>query len=191
MSYKYISEKTIFPSFFQYPEFLLHLPISQTGKTVYMLLYNRARLSQKNNWMDENGRIFVIFLIKELAKKLEKSETTVKTALNELDEAGLLQRKSGGFSKPNHIFLKIMTEIQNSKSGENQTVGSSDNCLSYGKKCDCDKASSPALNKVIEKSNYSQNNRVSSKLWMIRERDVGKYKRFDEINYSCEEGERL
>lgn len=133
----------------------------------------------------------MIFPIKELAKKLEKSETTVKTALNELDEAGLLQRKAGGFSKPNHIFLKIMTEIQNSESGENQTVGSSDNCLSYGKKCDCDKVSSSAPNKVIEKSNYSQNNRVSSQPWTMRERNVGKYKRFDEINYSCEEGESL
>lgn len=141
--------------------------------------------------MDEKGRIFVVFPIKELARKLEKSETTVKTALNELDEAGLLQRKSGGFSKPNHIFLKIMTEVENSESDENQTVRSSDNCLSYGKKCDCDKASSPATNKVIEKSNYSQNNRVSSQPWMMREQNVGKYKRFDEINYNCEEGESL
>ncbi len=90
MSYKFISKQTTFPSFFQYPEFLLNLPISQTGKIIYMLLYDRARLSQKNNWMDENGRIFVIFPVKELAKKLEKSETTIKTALNELDEAGLL-----------------------------------------------------------------------------------------------------
>ena len=32
MNYKFINEKTIFPSFLQYPEFLLHLPISQTGK---------------------------------------------------------------------------------------------------------------------------------------------------------------
>lgn len=69
MSYKFISKQTTFPSFFQYPEFLLKLPISQTGKITYMLLYDRARLSQKNNWMDENGRIFVIFPIKELAYK--------------------------------------------------------------------------------------------------------------------------
>lgn len=66
-------------------------------------------------------------------KELEKSETTVKTALNELDEAGLLQGRSGGFSKPNHIFLKILTEVENSEPGENQTVGGSDNCLPYGK----------------------------------------------------------
>lgn len=117
-----------------------------------------------------------------------KSETTVKTALN---EAGLLQRRSGGFSKPNHIFLKILTEVENSELGEKQSVGGSDNCLSYGKKCDCDKASSSAPNKVIEKSNYSQNNEVSSKPWTLRERNVGKYKRFDEINYNCEEGESL
>lgn len=76
--------------------------------------------------MDENGRIFVIFPIKELSKKLEKSETTIKTVLNELDEVGLLQRRSGGFSKPNHIFLKIMTEVGISESADNQTIISSE-----------------------------------------------------------------
>lgn len=76
--------------------------------------------------MDENGRIFVIFPIKELSKKLEKSETTIKTVLNELDEVGLLQRRSGGFSKPNHIFLKIMAEVGISESADNQTIISSE-----------------------------------------------------------------
>lgn len=191
MSYKFISKQTTFPSFFQYPKFLLKLPISQTGKITYMLLYDRARLSQKNNWMDEKGRIFVIFPVKELAKKLEKSETTVKTALNELDEAGLLQRRSGGFSKPNHIFLKILTEVENSELGENQSVGGSDNCLPYGKKCDCDKTSSSAPIKVIEKSNYSQNNGMTTRAWTMRDRNVGKHKCVDEIDYNCEEGDSL
>lgn len=57
--------------------------------------------------MDENGRIFVIFPIKELSKKLEKSETTIKTVLNELDEVGLLQRRSDGFSKQTLYFSKL------------------------------------------------------------------------------------
>lgn len=55
MSYKFISKQTTFPSFFQYPEFLLNLPISQTGKIIYMLLYDRARLSQKSNYSQNNG----------------------------------------------------------------------------------------------------------------------------------------
>lgn len=75
--------------------------------------------------------------------------------------------------------------------GENQFVGGSDNCLSYRKKCDCDKASSSAPIKVIEKSNYSQNNGMTTRAWTMRDRNVRKYKSVDEINYNCEEGESL
>ena len=62
-----------------------------------MLLYDRARLSQMNNWLDENGRIYVIYPITELIKHIGKCRSSIKSALKELDEAGLLVRRSGGF----------------------------------------------------------------------------------------------
>ena len=55
MNYKYITKEEISVAYFQFPKFLLKYPISQNGKVVYMLLYDRARLSQMNNWLDENG----------------------------------------------------------------------------------------------------------------------------------------
>lgn len=75
-----------------------------------MLLYDRARLSQMNNWLDENGRIYVIYPITELIKHTWKCRSSIKSALKELDEAGLLVRKSVGFSKPNHLYIKIPAE---------------------------------------------------------------------------------
>lgn len=75
-----------------------------------MLLYDRARLSQMNNWLDENGRIYVIYPITELIKHIGKCRSSIKSALKELDEAGLLVRRSGGFSKPNHLYIKIPVE---------------------------------------------------------------------------------
>ena len=68
MNYKYITKEEISVAYFQFPKFLLKYPISQNGKVVYMLLYDRARLSQMNNWLDENGRIYVIYPITELIK---------------------------------------------------------------------------------------------------------------------------
>ena len=53
MNYKYITKEEISVAYFQFPKFLLKYPISQNGKVVYMLLYDRARLSQMNNWLDE------------------------------------------------------------------------------------------------------------------------------------------
>lgn len=58
LNYKYITKEEISVAYFQFPKFLFKYPISQNGKVVYMLLYDRARLSQMNNWLDENGRSY-------------------------------------------------------------------------------------------------------------------------------------
>lgn len=110
LNYKYITKEEILVAYFQFPKFLLKYPISQNGKVVYMLLYDRTRLSQMNNWLDENGRIYVIYPITELIKHIGKCRSSIKSALKELDEAGLLVRRSGWFSKPNHLYIKIPVE---------------------------------------------------------------------------------
>lgn len=51
-----------------------------------MLLYDRARISRKNNWTDECGRVYVVFPIEELSQKTEKCKSSVKKALKELDD---------------------------------------------------------------------------------------------------------
>ena len=75
MSYYYLKEESVMSPYLQFPEFLMNLPISQTAKITYMVLYDRARLSQKNQWLDEEGRIFIIFPIKEICKRIGKGET--------------------------------------------------------------------------------------------------------------------
>ena len=43
--------------YFQFPKFLLKLRISQTAKFLYMILYDRARISRKNSWMGKYGNV--------------------------------------------------------------------------------------------------------------------------------------
>ena len=76
------------------------MEISQTAKLLYSLLLDRSTLSQKNKWLDDEGRIYIIYPIAEIAEILDKGSTTIKGALNELDTAGLLERERGGFSAP-------------------------------------------------------------------------------------------
>ena len=64
-------------------------------------------LSQKNKWQDDEGRIYIIYPIAEIAEILDKGSTTIKGALNELDMAGLLERERGGFSAPNRLYVKV------------------------------------------------------------------------------------
>lgn len=96
----------MFWHFYQFPDFLLRVPISQTAKLAYMLLYDRASLSRQNDRQDD-GRIYLIYPIKNMTTALEKSESMVKDVFNELRSAGLLKCEDGGFSKPNNLFVLI------------------------------------------------------------------------------------
>ena len=48
MKYEYMKESEQMLQYFQFPKFLLKLRISQTAKFLYMILYDRARISRKN-----------------------------------------------------------------------------------------------------------------------------------------------
>ncbi len=83
------------------------MDISHTAKLLYALLLDRSTLSQKNKWQDDEGRIYIIYPIAEIAEMLDKGCTTIKGALNELDMAGLLERERRGFSAPNRLYVKV------------------------------------------------------------------------------------
>ena len=53
MKYEYMKESEPMLQYFQFPKFLLKLRISQTAKFLYMILYDRARISRKNSWIDK------------------------------------------------------------------------------------------------------------------------------------------
>ena len=187
MSYHYLKEESVFPPYLQFPEFLVSLPISQTAKITYMVLYDRARLSQKNKWLDEEGRIFIIFPIKEICKRIGKGETTVKQALNDLDVAGLLKRKSGGFSKPNHIYIRIRDGSQFSVSDENPTSIRVNTKLSNGRKSVFTTVGFSTPSKVIETSNIKQSKRNNISVT----NNFRKTMKSAMPDYSCMEGESL
>lgn len=189
--YECMKLNTVLPAYYQFPEFLLKLPLSQTAKIVYVLLYDRARLSQKNEWIDFEGNVFAIFPIKELAKKSGKGETTIKVALNELERLGLLKRRSGGFSKPNHLYVCVPTEQQISELVGKATDTDVENGPSNSQETDCEKGGFSPPSKVIETNKYSKGNKVSnsSKVTM---RNNARWKQTKELrDYTFEEGESL
>ena len=87
-------------------------------------MLDRASLSRKTGWKDEEDHIFVVYPIAYLADDLRKSHMTVKKALNELEEAGLLVRKKQGFSKPNLLYIKIPAEGKKSFPVKDRKVSS-------------------------------------------------------------------
>ena len=92
----YIRKNTPIPPFVPLPKFILRSELSINAKLLYGLLLNRATLSQKNCWEDENGGVYVTYTVKEMAEDLDRSERTSQAALSELDAAGLIQRVHQG-----------------------------------------------------------------------------------------------
>ena len=86
MKYLYMDEQEWQIQYYQFPKFLLELPLSQNARIIYMLLYDRTRISRKNNWADEDGRVYAVFPIDELSQKTGKCKSSVKKALKELDD---------------------------------------------------------------------------------------------------------
>ena len=102
---------TNLPSYMMFPRFLLDMEINETAKMLYIILLDRARLSQKNEgWSDIDGHVFIYFTIEALAEVLHKSQMTVKTALAVLEKQELIFRKRQGPGQPNRIYVKLPTE---------------------------------------------------------------------------------
>ena len=89
----YMTAGTELPAYLPYPRFLLETDLSHTARELYALLLDRSTLSQKNGWQDSEGRTYIVYPIAEIAEMLDKGCTTIKGALNELDAAGLLERR--------------------------------------------------------------------------------------------------
>ena len=103
----YIRKNTPIPPFVPLPKFILRSELSLNAKLLYGLLLNRATLSQKNCWEDENGGVYVTYTVREIAEDLDRSERTSQAALSELDAAGLIQRVHQGRNRPNRIYVLL------------------------------------------------------------------------------------
>ena len=183
MSYYYMKEESIMLPYFQFPVFLMELPLSQTARITYMILYDRARLSQKNGWVDEEGRVYFVFPIKEICKNIGRGESAIKQALNDLEMAGLLVRKRGGFANANRLYLQIPFSVSDGKASSIST----DKQLSNSRKKELTIDGLTTPNKVIETNNKKQSNRTNS----FVTNNFGKTMKSAMPDYSCVEGESL
>ena len=103
---------TELPAYLPYPRFLLETDLSHTARELYSLLLDRSTLSQKNGWQDSEGRTYIVYPIAQImAEVMKKGSTTIKGALNELDAAGLLERRRTGFSCANRLYVKVPAPV--------------------------------------------------------------------------------
>ena len=99
--------------------------ISTDAKLLYGILLDRMNLSAKNGWMDEAGRVYIIFTIDEIKGSIGCAEKKAVKLLDELErKCGLIERKRQGLGKPNLIYVKNFVD----KSVDNHVEGQFLNC---------------------------------------------------------------
>ena len=120
---KYMYQHTKLPSYLPMPRFLMNIPISNTAKLLYTQLLGKAQLSQKNGWLDAQGRVYFIYPIHQMAVDMDKSITTIKDALRDLVAVQLLEKIPEGRGRPNRIYLLFPDEEAGQKSDGGYSTG--------------------------------------------------------------------
>ena len=123
-NYYYGKEAESF-SFFRIPKLLFTDPIfaklSSDAKVLYGILLDRMNLSMKNNWIDEENKVYIIFTIEEIAEIMCCATQKATKILQELDDKkgiGLIEKKRLGLGKPNILYVKNFI-IQETNEQEN------------------------------------------------------------------------
>ena len=114
LDYFYGGQADLF-SFYRLPKALFVDPrfrgISAEAKILYGLLLDRMSLSARNDWLDEQGRVYIVFTVEEIMESLACGNKKAVGLLRELEVgAGLIERRRQGLGKPNLIYVKNFIE---------------------------------------------------------------------------------
>ena len=85
--------------------------LSSDAKIFYACLLERTSYSYKNNWIDDEDRVYIIFTIDEIMKTLSVSNKTATKISAELENIGLIEKKRQGLGKPNIIYVKDFMSV--------------------------------------------------------------------------------
>ena len=109
LDYFYGGQADLF-SFYRLPKVLFTDPqfrsISAEAKILYGLLLDRMSLSARNDWLDDAGRVYIIFTVEEVMDALYCADNKASKLLRELEGVGLIERKRRGLGKPSLIYVK-------------------------------------------------------------------------------------
>lgn len=113
--YFYGDQSDLF-TFYRVPKRLFTEPrfhnLSTESKTMYGILLDRMSLSAKNGWLDEDGRVYIIFTVQEIRESLSCGNKKAISLLDELEnKVNLIERKRQGLGKPNLIYVKNFCSV--------------------------------------------------------------------------------
>ena len=99
--------------------------LSTDARTLYGILLDRMSLSAKNGWLDEQGRVYIIYTVREVQESLCCAEHKAVKLFRELEDTDLIERKRRGLGRPSLIYVKDFSsglpKAQANKTDKNKT----------------------------------------------------------------------
>ena len=110
-------------SFYRIPKALFTEPnfreLSTDAKVLYGILLDRMSLSLKNQWLDAQNKVYIIFTVEEIMDALNCANQKATRLMVELEkQVGLIERKRQGLGRPNLIYVKNFAATINDKNCE-------------------------------------------------------------------------
>ena len=144
-------------TFYRIPKALFTNPsyrkLSSDAKILYGLMLDRMGLSLRNQWVDEENRVFIYFTLEDAQEYLYCGHTKGVALFAELEKVGLIERKKQGLGRPAKVYvLKFIEEEQS----EVQTSGNEKSRLPKNGTQDFPKAE--ANNTEYNKTELNENN---------------------------------
>lgn len=107
-------------SFYRIPKALFTEPnfreLSTDAKVLYGILLDRMSLSLKNQWLDAQNKVYIIFTVDEIMDALNCANQKATRLMVELEkQAGLIERKRQGLGRPNLIYVKNFAATINAR----------------------------------------------------------------------------
>lgn len=115
-------------NYYQVPKWLMNLfisgKISAGAFKTYVLMYERLRISDKNNWIDENGLVYIRYSYDEMQEDLQISRQAISNNLKDLLELDLIV-KVKNFNSSSKFYLKIYDSSQDNFTNKEKLTNSS------------------------------------------------------------------
>lgn len=82
--------------------------LSNDAKTLYALMLDRMSLSLANEWLDEDGKVYINYSLEDIMQTLNCGKTKAVALLKELDSEsgiGLIEKKNMGIAKASVFYV--------------------------------------------------------------------------------------
>ena len=92
--------------------------LSNDSKLAYAILKNRLILSIKNNWLDNDGAVYIFYTQDKLSEIMNISKRTITNVINQLKENNLIDVVQQGRGLPAKIYVKKLKPNTNASKND-------------------------------------------------------------------------